>query len=60
MDVNIDCVSSGPPPLFTQEKESYFVKDVKTMSEIGYGYTRAEVLSLESDYAFDLGVRKRI
>ena len=57
--VNIDCVSSGPPPLFTQEQESYIVEYIKTMSEIGYGYTRAEVLSLASDYAVDLGVREK-
>ena len=57
--VNIDCVSSGPPPLFTQEQESYIVEHIKTMSEIGYGYTRAEVLSLASDYAVDLGVREK-
>ena len=29
------------------------------MSEIGYGYTRTEVLSLASDNAVDLGVREK-
>lgn len=29
------------------------------MSEIGYGYTRAEVLNLASDYAVDLGIREK-
>ena len=51
---------SGPPPLFTQEQESYIVEEhVKTMSEIAYSYTRAEVLSLASEYAIDLGVREK-
>ena len=60
MDVSTQTVCrSGPPPLFTQEQESYNVEHAKTMSEIGYGYTRAEVLSLASDYAFDLGVREK-
>ncbi|XP_062613890.1 uncharacterized protein LOC134275640 [Saccostrea cucullata] len=57
--INIDVASSGPPPLFTQEQESYIVEHVKTMSEIGYGYTRAEVLNLASDYAVDLGIREK-
>ncbi|XP_056023023.1 uncharacterized protein LOC125660656 [Ostrea edulis] len=57
--ISIECVSSGPPPLFTQEQESYMVEHVKTMSEIGYGYTRAEVLNLASDYAADLGIREK-
>lgn len=47
--ISIDVVSSKPPPLFTQEQESYIVEHIKTMSEIGYEYTRAEVLNLASD-----------
>jgi hypothetical protein len=31
------------------------VEHVKTMSEIDYGYTRAEVVDLASDYAVNLG-----
>uniref|UniRef100_A0A8W8NV40 HTH psq-type domain-containing protein n=1 Tax=Magallana gigas TaxID=29159 RepID=A0A8W8NV40_MAGGI len=57
--ISIDVVLSGPPPLFTQEQESYINEHIKTMSEIGYGYTRAEVLNLASDYAVDLGIREK-
>lgn len=57
--ISIDVVSSKPPPLFTHEQESYIVEHIKTMSEIGYGYTRAEVLNLASDYAVDLGIREK-
>jgi hypothetical protein len=44
--ISIDCVSSGPSPLFTQEQESNMVAHVKTMSEIGYGYTWQKCLNL--------------
>lgn len=57
--ISIDVVSLKPPPLFTQEQESYIVEHIKTMSEIGYEYTRAEVLNLASDYAVDLGIREK-
>ena len=40
---------------FYQEQESNIVEHVKTMSEIGYGYIRAEVVDLASDYAVNLG-----
>lgn len=45
----------GAATLFNQEQESNIVEHVKTMSEIGYGYTRAEVVDLASDYAVNLG-----
>lgn len=57
--ISIDVVSLKPPPLFTQEQESYIVEHIKTISEIGYEYTRAEVLNLASDYAVDLGIREK-
>lgn len=57
--ISIDVVSLKPPPLFTQEQESYIVEHIKMMSEIGYEYTRAEVLNLASDYAVDLGIREK-
>lgn len=57
--ISIDVVLSGPPPLFTQEQELYINEHIKTMSEIGYGYTRAEVLNQASDYAVDLGIREK-
>ena len=55
--VDVDSVSSGAPSLFTQEEEAFIVEHVKSMAEIGYGYTRAEVIHLASDYAIDVGLR---
>ncbi|KAJ8303400.1 LOW QUALITY PROTEIN: hypothetical protein KUTeg_019796 [Tegillarca granosa] len=54
---HIDCVTSGAPSLFSQEQESFLVEHIKTMSQLGYGYTRSEVVTLASDYAVDLGLR---
>ncbi|KAJ8301469.1 hypothetical protein KUTeg_020456 [Tegillarca granosa] len=51
--VHIDCCTTWEPPLFTLDHESAIYNHVKVMSEIGYGYTRSEVMNLASDYAFD-------
>ena len=56
--IHIDTFHGGIP-LFDQEQESGIVEHVKTMSEIGYGYTRAELVDLASDYAFSLGLREK-
>ncbi|KAJ8320560.1 hypothetical protein KUTeg_002147 [Tegillarca granosa] len=55
--VHIDCVTSGATSFFSQEQEYFLVEHIKTMSELGYGYTRSEVVTLASDYAVDLGFR---
>ena len=55
--IDVDSVSSGAPSLFTQEEEAFIVEHVKSMAEIGYGYTRAKVIHLASDYAIAVGLR---
>lgn len=58
--ISIDVVSSKPPPLFTQEQESYIVEHIKNdVRDRLRVYTRAEVLNLASDYAVDLGIREK-
>jgi hypothetical protein len=56
--VHLDILHAGAAPLFNQKQESNIVEHVKTMSEIGYGYTRAEVVDLASDYAVNKGNNK--
>ena len=53
--VHLDTLHAGAAPSFNQKQESNIVEHVKTMSEIGYGYIRAEVVDLASDYAVNLG-----
>ena len=53
--ISIDITTTGHPPLFDQEEEALMVDHIKRMAEIGYGYTRAEVLQLANDYAHDTG-----
>jgi hypothetical protein len=53
--VHLDALHAGAALSFNQEQESNIVEHVKTMSEIGYGYIRAEVVDLASDYAVNLG-----
>jgi hypothetical protein len=50
---------AGVPSLFSQEEESFLVEHVKTMAEIGYGLTRAEVVNLATDYAVSLHLREK-
>ncbi|KAJ8304314.1 hypothetical protein KUTeg_017897 [Tegillarca granosa] len=57
--VGIDVLKSGPDPLFSLEEESQLFDNISTMTEIGYGYTRAETLNLASDYSVHLGHRDR-
>ncbi|XP_053385176.1 uncharacterized protein LOC128550335 [Mercenaria mercenaria] len=55
--VDPEATHSGPPPMFTQEEECHFVDHLKFMSECGYGYSRAEVVDMASEYAICLGKR---
>ena len=54
----MDITSSGQPPLFDQEEESLLVEHIKTMANLGYGYTRSEVVELASKFAVDIGKRE--
>ncbi|XP_053401883.1 uncharacterized protein LOC123566337 isoform X2 [Mercenaria mercenaria] len=55
--VDPEATHSGPPPMFSQEEECHFVDHLKFMSECGYGYSRAEVVDMASEYAICLGKR---
>jgi hypothetical protein len=54
--VDIETIKSGPQPLFNQEQETLLVGHLKTMDDVGYGYSRQEILNLASDYAVHLGL----
>ncbi|KAJ8306069.1 hypothetical protein KUTeg_016614 [Tegillarca granosa] len=55
--VSIDTVRSGPNPLFSLEQEAKLVIHIKFLAEVGYGYTRSEVIHLANDYAVHLRLR---
>lgn len=56
--VFIDCTKSGPETLLSQLEEAKLVAHIKDLAAVGYGYTRAEVISMASDYAVHLGKRR--
>lgn len=57
--IDPETLSSGPSPLFTQEEEAMFVEHLKGMAELGYGYSRSEVLDQASNLAVYLGKRDK-
>jgi hypothetical protein len=40
--VNIDLVKSGTAPLFSLEQKTLLDRNLETMAEIGYGYSRQD------------------
>jgi len=56
--VDLDTVKSGPDPLFSQEQEALLCNHIKTMAEVGYGYSRQETMNLASEFAVQLGLRQ--
>ncbi|XP_046573288.1 MFS-type transporter clz9-like [Haliotis rubra] len=54
-----ECLSSGPGPLLSQEEEARLVSHLKLMASVGYGYTRAQVISLGTEYAITLDKRTK-
>ena len=56
--VSIGCTKSGPEILLSQLEEAKLVAHIKDLAAVGYGYTRAEVISMASDYAVHLGKRR--
>lgn len=56
-NVSIDCTRSGPGPVLGMEEEAKLCQHLKDLAAVGYGYTRAEVINLASDYAISLGKR---
>ena len=56
--LSIDCMKSGPETLLSQLEEAKLEAHVQDHAVVGYGYTRAEVISMVSDYAVHLGKRR--
>ena len=42
---------SGPPPILSKEQEAELVNHIMQMAEIGYGYTKQDMLKLACDTA---------
>ena len=57
--VSIDCTKTGPEPLLSQIEEAKLVKHLQDLTSVGYGYTRAEVVSMATDYAIYLGKKQK-
>ena len=57
--VSIDCTKTGPEPLLSQIEEAKLVKHLQDLASVGYGYTRAEVVSMATDYAIYLGKKQK-
>lgn len=57
--IDPETVSSGPHALFTQEEEALFVNHLKTMAELGYGYSRSEVVDQATNFAVYLQKRDK-
>ena len=57
--VDPEATRSGPTPMFTQEEEAHFSEHLKFMSLCGYGYSRAEVVDMATEYAVCLGKRDK-
>ena len=56
--VSIDCTKSGPEKLLSQLEDAKLVAHIEYLAAVGYWYTRAEVISMASDYAVHLGKRR--
>ena len=57
--VDVETVKSGPSPLLSQEQEAVLAGHLKTMDEVGYGYSRQVTINLATDYAVQLGLRDK-
>ncbi|XP_041379546.1 uncharacterized protein LOC121392379 [Gigantopelta aegis] len=55
--ISPDTTRSGPGPMFSLEEENKVAEHLKLMASVGYGYTRAQVLNLGTDYATHLNKR---
>ena len=49
-------VGSGKRPTFERDHEKKLVSQIKYLAGLGYGYSRAEVMKLATDYAHSLSV----
>lgn len=57
--VDVDNVTVGGTPLFEIDEEARLAQHIKDIATIGYGYTRAEVINLASEYAVLIGKRDK-
>ena len=55
--IHIDTTTTGRAPVLSLEEEAKLVGHLKEVANLGYGYTRQEVVDIASDYAYALGVR---
>ena len=55
--IDPETTSSRPQALLSQHEEVVFVEHIKSMSQLGYGYSQSEVINQASNYAVFL--RKR-
>ena len=54
-NVDPETVTVGKAPLFQQKEELTLVNHIKTMAQLGYGYSRKESVVIASNYAVQLG-----
>ena len=57
--MSIDCTKTGPEPLLSQIEEAKLVKHLQDLAFVGYGYTRAKVVSMATSYAIYLGEKQK-
>ena len=55
--IDPEMTTPGPQALLSQHEEAVFVEHIKSMSQLGYGYSRSEVINQASSYAVFLGKR---
>ncbi|XP_053405107.1 uncharacterized protein LOC128546129 [Mercenaria mercenaria] len=55
--ISLDTTKSGPEPVLSLEQEARLCRHLTSYAEVGYGYTRAEVIGLATEYAVSLGKR---
>lgn len=58
--VSMDPVKSGKAPILSMEEESKLTDHIKEMPQLGYGYTRKEVVDLADEFVRILGKRHRV
>ncbi len=57
--VGIDAIKSGASPLFSLDEEQDLVQHISHIGSLGYGYTRAQLIQLASDFAVHVGKHDR-
>ena len=55
--IDPETLHTGPQPLFSQEEEVKLSNHMKSMADLGYGFTISEVVAKASDYAVFLKKR---